>query len=209
MRMQGCGHQGRARRPMGMMMGGWGRRGGGDWGGDWDGEGFGPGRGGARRHGRGPGGRGRVFAGGELRLLLLALIAEQPRHGYELIKAIEELAGGAYAPSPGVVYPTLSLLTDEGVAEEQAGEGTRKAYGVTEAGRKELDERIEEFEGLVERLKAMGNEDSRHAAPPVKRAVANLFAALRSRAASGDFDRETVHQVADILDEAARRIERL
>lgn len=205
MRMHGCGHHGRTRGPMGMMMSGWGRR----WGGDWDGEGFGPGRGGPRGHGRGPGGRGRVFGGGELRLLLLALIAEQPRHGYELIKAIEELAGGAYAPSPGVVYPTLNLLTDEGVAEEQAGEGTRKAYAATAAGRKELDERVDEFERLVERLKALGSEDSRHSAPPIKRAMANLFAALRSRAASGEFDRETAHQVADILDDAARRIERL
>jgi DNA-binding PadR family transcriptional regulator len=118
---------------MKMMMGGRGPfgRGFGDFGGGfggWDDESGG-------RGGRGGGrGRGRMFAGGELRLVLLRLVAEQDRHGYELIKAIEELTGGEYAPSPGVVYPTLSLLVDEGLLAEVAGEGSRKAFTVTEAG---------------------------------------------------------------------------
>ena len=61
-----------------------------------------------------------MFGQGELRLALLKLVADQPRHGYELIKAIEELTGGDYAPSPGAVYPTLQLLADEGLIEEKA-----------------------------------------------------------------------------------------
>ena len=66
------------------------------------------------------GDRKRMFEGGELRLVLLKLIADQPRHGYELIKAIEEMTDGEYAPSPGVVYPTLTMLEDMGlIAEEQ------------------------------------------------------------------------------------------
>lgn len=202
MRMHGCGPRGRAVWPMAAMMFGGGRHGWGRGFGGWD-----EGEGG--RHGRGPGRRGRVFGSGELRLVLLALIAEAPRHGYELIKGIEELTGGAYAPSPGVVYPTLNLMTDEGVVEEQAGEGSRRAYAASEAGRKELEERADEFARLVERLKAMAEQADRHGAPPIRRAVGNLFAALRNRAAAGDFERETMHQVAEILDDAARRIERL
>ena len=164
------------------------------------GEGFG-------RGGRG-GGRGRMFGTGELRLVLLHLIAEQPRHGYELIKAIEELTGGTYAPSPGVVYPTLNLMTDEGVAEEQPSDGSRKAYAATAAGRAESEARAEEAAALLERLKRLAEAEP-HSAPPIGRAIANLMAALRGRAMSGDFSKELVHQVAEILDEAARRIERL
>ncbi len=107
MRIHGFGRHGHSKSPMVAMMFGGGRHGSGhgwgrDWGTGWDGEGAGR---------RGRGGRGRMFASGELRLVVLALVGEQPRHGYELIKAIEELAGGVYAPSPGVVYPTLNLLT--------------------------------------------------------------------------------------------------
>ena len=95
----------------------------------------------ARRHGmsgRGWGGhgrRGRVFDQGDLRLVMLALIAEQPRHGYDIIKALEEMTGGEYSPSPGVVYPTLTLLLEQGLAETSDAEGGKKLYAATEAGR--------------------------------------------------------------------------
>ena len=150
-----------------------------------------------------------MFGSGELRLILLGLISQQPRHGYQLIKAIEELSGGNYAPSPGVVYPTVQLLADEELIEDVVGEGARKTYDVTEAGRKEVEERTVEFVGLVERLKDLAEESERTSAPPLKRAMGNLFHAVKNRMASGDFDRETVHAIAEILDEAARKIERL
>ncbi|MBU6393580.1 MAG: PadR family transcriptional regulator [Sphingomonadales bacterium] len=191
--------------------GGWGHRGGfGGWGGgeDWDDEG--PGFGGRRgRHG---GRGGRMFGPGELRLLLLLLLDEQDRHGYELIKAIEELAAGAYAPSPGVVYPTLSLLVDEGMIAEVPGEGARKAFTITDAGRAELAPRLEEAKAIVQRLgdfgKARADAEGRTGSPPLRRAMANLMIALRHRAGRG-LDEPTAHQIADILDEAARKIERL
>ncbi|MEO7247626.1 MAG: PadR family transcriptional regulator [Novosphingobium sp.] len=182
------------------------------------GGGFGPGHGYGRGGGRGDGedwsgrrggrGRSRVFGPGELRLVLLHLVSEQPRHGYDLIKSIEELTGGNYAPSPGVVYPTLSLMTDEGVTDEQAATGSRKAFAATLAGTKELAEKVDEVATLIERLKALAEAEP-HSAPPIGRAIANLMSALRSRAMTGDFDKENVHQVAEILDEAARKIERL
>ena len=208
MRLHGCSEGRRGRGPgwpmLAMMMGGRGRGGrGGSW--EWSfGDGEGRERGGGGR--RGP--RGRMFAGGELRLVLLKLIGDETRHGYELIKAIEELTGGNYAPSPGVVYPTLSLLLDEGMIEERADASPRKAFAITAEGEVELSARSEEAEALIARLIALNEEDDAHRAPPIGRAVGNLFAALRGRAESG-FDRETIHQVAEILDEAARKIERL
>lgn len=179
------------------------------WGRGW-GEGWGSDFGGPRRGGPGGSGRrgGRMFAGGELRLVLLKLIGDETRHGYDLIKAIEELTGGNYAPSPGVVYPTLSLLLDEGAIEERTDDTPRKAFAISAQGEVELSERIEEADALLARLVALNEADEPHRAPPIGRAVGNLFAALRSRAQSG-FDSDTIHQVADILDEAARKIERL
>ena len=87
------------------------------------------------------GGRRRVFDGGELRLVLLALLEGQPRHGYDLIREIEERTGGAYAPSPGVVYPTLTMLDELGQIDEVKEEGARKRYAITDAGRSHLDEK--------------------------------------------------------------------
>lgn len=165
---------------------------------------------GGGRGGRGGGRRGgRMFAGGELRLLLLHLVAEQPRHGYDLIRAIGELAGGEYAPSPGVVYPTLSLLVDEGMIAEEAGEGPRKAFAVTDSGRAELHGRGAELDAILGRLKALGEQRDRAESPPVRRAMGNLHTAVRNRVMTQGFDTETAHAIADILDEAARRIERL
>ena len=210
MKMHGCGpRKGFSAKmgPMGFAFTtgrGWGRGWGDDWGSDWGRRSRGPG---GRGRGGGSGHRGRVFGSGELRLVLLKLIADESRHGYELIKAIEELTSGNYAPSPGVVYPTLSLLTDEGAVTETA-DGTRKAYTVSEAGTAELTERAEEADGLIARLKGMSDQAEGHRAPPIGRAVGNLFNAIRHRAGEG-FDKETVHQVAEILDEAARKIERL
>jgi DNA-binding PadR family transcriptional regulator len=195
--------------------GGWGHRGGGFWGGGSGGWGEGwdsdePPMGG--RRGRGGGHRGRMFGPGELRLLVLLLLDEQDRHGYELIKAIEELAGGDYAPSPGVVYPTLALLVDEGMITEVPGEGARKAFTMTDAGRAELAARLDEAKAVVQRLgdfaKARAEAENRAGSHPLRRAVANLMLALR-HTAGGGIEPETAHQIADILDEAARKIERL
>jgi DNA-binding PadR family transcriptional regulator len=188
--------------------GGRGHRGGFGGGEDWDDEGSGFGGRRGRHGGRG----GRMFAPGELRLLLLLLLDEQDRHGYELIKAVEELAAGAYAPSPGVVYPTLSLLVDEGLIAEVPGEGARKAFTMTDAGRAELALRLEEAKAVVSRLgdfgKARADAEGRTGSPPLRRAMANLMLALRHKAGGG-IDEASALQIADILDDAARKIERL
>lgn len=165
-------------------------------------EGFGGGRG-----GRG-GGRRRVFDGAELRLVLLSLIGEQPRHGYDLIKAIEERTGGSYAPSPGVVYPTLTMLEDMGQIAEQAAEGAKRLFAITDAGKLEIGEQADKIEALFARLDSLDEERGGETRMPVRRAMMNLAMALRERL-SRDRDPETAHQIADLLDEAARKIERL
>lgn len=167
--------------------------------------------GGHGHHGhRGGAGRmGRMFGQGELRLFLLHLLAGQNRHGYELIKAIEELSGGHYAPSPGVVYPTLALLVDEGQIVEVPGEGARKAFTATAAGHHELAGKDEAIAVIRARLEGLAEVRGREASPPVMRAMTNLKLALRQRAVAGGIDQDTAHKIADILDDAARRIERL
>ncbi len=158
-----------------------------------------PGRGGGRRR----------FDGGELRLVLLRLIADEPRHGYELIKAIEALSGGAYAPSPGVVYPTLTLLTDMALTEEQAADGTRKRFAVTDGGRALLAEEADQVADLLARLQALGERHARTDGGPIHRARANLRAAIHHRLSGAEIDAETLHAVAAILDDAAQKVERL
>jgi DNA-binding PadR family transcriptional regulator len=173
-------------------------RGFGDWG-DW---------GGGHRHGGGRGRR-RVFDGGELKLVLLKLIADQPRHGYDLIRAVEELTHGAYAPSPGVVYPTLTMLQDMGLIEEQQAEGSRKAFAVTAEGEAHLADKADEVEGLFARLDGLGSDQRKAGGAPIKRSVANLLSALWHRATREDMDEAKLHEIAAILDEAAQKIERL
>ena len=154
-------------------------------------------------------GRRRMFESGELRLVLLKLIADEPRHGYDLIKAIEELTGGRYAPSPGVVYPTLTMLQDMGLIEEAPVEGARKPFQITDEGMQHLKERSGEVDELVERLRELAPDPRQEAGPAIGRAVGNLMAALRHRIGRDGLDDELLHEIAAILDEAAQRIERV
>ncbi|MXO89575.1 PadR family transcriptional regulator [Altererythrobacter aquaemixtae] len=184
----------------------------GNWGGDFGRDGpFGPGGpfgGGGRGHRR----KRRVFGSGELRLALLMLIGEKPHHGYELIKAIGEITGGNYEPSPGAVYPTLQMLADEGVIKEakpKKGEEAKKAFEITQAGKDELAEREDEIAKIVQKLTAMSGTEERNRAPELFRAMGNLAGVLKNKYRSGGFDASDVEEIVDIIDDAAKRIERL
>jgi DNA-binding PadR family transcriptional regulator len=176
------------------------------------GHGFGHGFGGGRRGGGGRGERGerrRMFDGGELRLVLLKLIADEPRHGYDLIRHIEELTGGSYAPSPGVIYPTLTMLDDMGQIEAQQSDGAKKLFAITDAGRAELDANSEIVEAALARLSAVGEETQRTDPASVRRAMGNLKAVLMNRLGDRDLDNATMHDIVALIDEAAQKIERL
>ena len=175
------------------------------------GQGFGHGFGGRRGGGgRGErGGRQRMFNGGELRLVLLKLIADEPRHGYDLIRQIEELTGGAYAPSPGVIYPTLTLLDDMGQIEAQLSEGAKKLFAITDAGRAELEANTETVDAAIARLTAVGEETQRTDSASVRRAMGNLRQVLMDRLGDHDLDKAALHDIVALIDEAAQKIERL
>jgi len=140
--------------------------------------------------------------------VLLKLIADQPRHGYELIKAIEELTEGEYAPSPGVVYPTLTMLEDMGLIREQKSKDSKKVFEATDEGRAHLEENEDEVDELIERLEGHGRTRRHRQRPEIGRAIGNLMTALRNRIAAEGWNEELLEEVIDVLDDAAQRIER-
>ena len=170
---------------------------------------FGGGREGRGGWGGGRHGRRRMFGSGELKLVLLKLIADQPRHGYELIKAVEDMTGGEYAPSPGIVYPTLTLLEDMGFITEQKSKDSKKIFDATEDGRGHLAENESEVEELFGRLEELSPKEASSAGPAIGRAVKNLMTALSHRIGRDGLDEDLLLEIAAILDEAAQRVERV
>ena len=180
---------------------------------------------GRHRHGHGRhGGRGdmgsgdmmragRMLAQGDLRLLALALIAEQPRHGYEIIKVLEDKTGGWYAPSPGVVYPTLTYLEEAGYVTAQT-DGAKKLYTITAEGRAYLGENRDFVDALLERLESVGQQAREYRSrdddkPKVPRLVRSALENLRDVAEErlkGDPDAEA--KVVEILARAAGELKK-
>ncbi len=155
--------------------------------------------------GRWGGSGGRVFGPGDLRLVLLALIAEQPRHGYELIKEIEQRFGGAYAPSPGSVYPTLTWLEDLGYVRATASEGSKRLFEITDEGRAFLAENQATVDGVMDRMGLAARAMTGHAAPDViYQAMHTLKAALRFHRAG--WSASEIKRVQKILERAAQEI---
>ena len=149
----------------------------------------------------------RVFEQGDLRLLLLKLIAEKPRHGYELIKAVEDGVAGAYSPSPGVVYPTLTLLEDLGYATVTVIEGGKKLFAITPAGEAFLAEQTAAVAELTARMEKVATANRGRDAPQIVRGMENLRTALRLKLTSGPLNEEQVAAVAAALDAAAKAVE--
>ena len=159
---------------------------------------------------RGRGGRsGKLFDGNELRLILLKLIADQPRHGYDLIKAIEELSDGAYAPSPGVVYPTLTMLVDMGLIGEAQSDGAKRSFAITNEGTAHLEAHAEQVEALFARLAAMGEARAKIDRHAVRRAMGNLREVLMHKVAGGQATDEMIDAIVAAIDETAQKIERM
>jgi len=156
-------------------------------------------------HGFG-GGRERFFSSGHLRLVILQLIAEKPSYGYEIIKAIEERLSGGYAPSPGVVYPTLTMLEEEELAVSST-EGNKKLYAATEQGKEYLKANSATVKAIFGRMEQARKVFGRGRSPQIMRALMNLRYALRMRVGRGDLSAEQVSRIAEALDAAARAID--
>ena len=181
-------------------------RGRGGWGFDPDfsawfggGAGAGPGRG---HRGRG----GRMFEQGDLKYVILRMLEEKPRHGYEIIKELEDRFGGAYSPSPGTVYPTLTMLEDIGYARAQTEEGGRKIYEITDAGRQYLEEHKSTVEEIFERIARFGARFFSEPMMDVNLAFKDLGRAAYGAATRGPRDPERLTRIAEVLRRAAAEI---
>ena len=161
------------------------------------------------RGGRGRGGPrvGRLLEHGDLRFVILALLKDKPSHGYELIRALEERTGGAYRPSPGAIYPTLSLLEDEGFARPAGEEGGRMAFEITEAGLDALERNKTGVDAVFARLDEAG-ESSPRSSPRVARAMQNLAMALRMSLQGEKADEAKLDAIVAAIDEAVAKIEK-
>lgn len=150
---------------------------------------------------------GRFFAHGDLRLVILHLIAEKPRHGYDIIKVIEDAVSGAYSPSPGVIYPTLTLLEELGYVTATA-DGAKKLHAITDEGRAFLEANRGTLDLLLARIAEAGAARGGRT-PEIMRAMENLKMALRLRVSRGPLTGEQVDAIAAAIDAAAQRVEKI
>jgi len=151
--------------------------------------------------------RERVFDSGDLRFVILRLISEKPRYGYEIIKEIEERLGGSYAPSPGVVYPTLTLLEELGYVTVSTGDGTKKLHTITAEGAAALEANKAAVDALFERMEQVGTAFGKGRAPQIMRAVENFRMALRLKTSQGALNEDQIRKIVDAIDVAAKQIE--
>jgi DNA-binding PadR family transcriptional regulator len=157
-----------------------------------------------RHHG---GGRRRVFDHGELRFILLSMIAAKPAHGYDLIKALEDRMGGGYSPSPGVIYPTLTMLEEQGYASVTAVDG-KKLYQATTEGEAFLRANQAAIDAIQARISDIARERRAVPDPRIIRAIENLKTALRLRLAGGPISDDRIQAIAAAIDAAAAEAEK-
>ena len=163
--------------------------------------GFGPGRHRGRRGSR-------MFDQGDLKIVILQLLEEKPRHGYDIIKALEEKSGGGYSPSPGTVYPTLSLLEEMDYAKATLEESGKKVYAITDEGRKYLADNRSTADDVLERLVQFG-ESLFGGRPMIQahEAMGSLGRAYARIVMRGTNTPEQVAKVAEILRRAAAELD--
>lgn len=180
----------------------------------------GAGRGGCSEHGhsfdddeRGCGGRGgrrqRFFGHGELRLVILDILTRNASHGYELIKAIESLTQGHYSPSPGVIYPTLELLQDQGLITIELEDGGRKKIAITDNGRQHWEENQESLGYIQQRLQARMAGHALRRDPQMKRALDNFRAVLDLKVNQPSLSDAQLKQIIGVIDRASLEISQL
>ncbi|MCG9941905.1 PadR family transcriptional regulator [Providencia rettgeri] len=171
------------------------------------------------RHGRGHGddrqrGRGRgkglrrLFDHGDLHIMVLSLVAKKPSYGYEIIKDIQEASNGLYVPSPGVIYPTLTLLEEQGFLESQIVERNRKSFTITPEGSDHLAQN-KEIEAVIARklAKARDMQQGSNLAEDIEMAVSRFKALLRHKMVLKQLNEEQTRQIASIINDAVKQIE--
>ena len=159
-----------------------------------------------REHHR-SGRRGRLFESGRMKLLVLHLIHQNPKHGYEIIKEISDLVGDGYTPSAGTIYPTLTSLEEMNCISLLDAE--RKQYQVTEYGETYLKDQQEMLTALLEKLRIRREIHNNDQLIEIHRAMENLKTALRLKLNIVDLQQEQIYQIAEKIDQAAIAIGRL
>jgi len=154
------------------------------------------------RHGHG---RERLFEGGDVKLVVLKLLSEEPGYGYQIIKRLEEHLAGGYTPSAGIIYPTLTLLEEEGFAISST-EGNKKVYSITEEGREYLKENRRRLDQLSERLQEAGRGFERWRSPELLKAFMNLRGAVAARVLRGPTP-EQIARITEAINAAAKAID--
>lgn len=169
----------------------------------------GRGFGGRERHGfRHGSGRERMFDAGDIKLVILKLLSEQPSYGYQLIKTMEERLAGGYTPSAGVIYPTLTMLEEEGLATSTV-ENNKKVYSVTPDGLEFLEANKRRVDALFERLEEAGKGFERGRSPEIMKAFHNLRGAVVSKVTRGTATAEQISKIAEAINAAAKSIDEL
>lgn len=151
--------------------------------------------------------RRRPLAHGELRFAVLKMIEEDPKHGYELIKEIETRTGGVYAPSPGVMYPTLEMLVDLGWISSKKKEG-KKVFSLTEDGIAALEDHAEDAGAVMDKLDALGDEADEGAPVDLRDAMRRLNRTVLRRALSGELTRDQRDAIIRLVSEAEADIKK-
>src|ERR1044072_5240342 len=167
---------------------------------------FGEGAEGGKRgpmHGRAA----RFFEQGDLKYVILRLLEEKPRHGYDIIKELEGRFGGSYAPSPGTVYPTLTMLEDLGYARVVPEEGGKKIYEITDEGRKHLAEHSTTVNDIFDRIARFVEGFTDAPMMEVNSAFRHFARTTYKTATSNINDKEKIQKIREIIQRAAEEIE--
>jgi DNA-binding PadR family transcriptional regulator len=162
---------------------------------------------GSRRGGRWRGGR--MFEQGDLKFVILQLLAEKPRHGYDIIKELEQRSGGRYSPSAGTVYPTLTLLEEMGYAAAALEDGGKKVYSITDEGRKYLADNRSTVDDVLERLAQVGASIFGEQMRPAHEAMAAFGKSYMHVTMHRTADPEYVKKVVDVIQRATKELEDL
>ncbi|MGG4609649.1 PadR family transcriptional regulator [Providencia sp. Me31A] len=162
-----------------------------------------------RQRGRGRGkGLRRLFDHGDLHIMILSLVAKKSSYGYEIIKDIQEASSGLYVPSPGVIYPTLTLLEEQGFLESQIVERNRKSFTITPEGAEHLVQNKETEEVIARKLaKARDMQHGGNLTEDIEMAVSRFKALLRHKMVLKQLNEEQTRQIASIINDAVKQIE--
>lgn len=165
----------------------------------------------AEGHRRGPmhGRAARFFEQGDLKYVILRLLEEKPRHGYDIIKELEGRFGGSYAPSPGTVYPTLTMLEDLGYARVVPEEGGKKIYEITDEGRKHLAEHSSTVDDIFQRIARFVEGFTDQPMTDLNQSFQRLAKATYKTATNNIRDKEMIDKIRNVIRSAADEIEAL